>query len=126
MPARPPERDGAPAGPPAPLDTPEARARSVRRFLETRKGIRVQARFRDGAGDEHEIRSVPVPGGCCLFDASVSWGLRLIDVCRGEDDLALLIRDYASHCAEQVDPQGRLLRLSDLRRTSSTETAGAA
>jgi hypothetical protein len=125
-PARLPEEGGAPARPQSgPLDTPEARARSVRRFLESRRGIRVEARFNDGAGEEHEVCSVPVPGGCCIFDRSANWGLRLIDVCRGEDDLGLLVSDYAAHCADQVDPQCRLLRLSDLRRPSSNGTGPA-
>lgn len=105
------------------LDSPEARRRSVRRFLDAHTGIRVRLRFLDATGAQHEVCSCPAPGGCFLFDASANWGIRAIGPCGKDDDVEQLAADYAACCSAQDDPFCRELRLSDLRRRPSS--AGA-
>lgn len=103
---------------PAPLDTPEARERSVRRALEDRSELRVEARFDDAAGRSHEIASCPVAGGRYLYDSSEAWGLRALGFCRVDDSkhMKALVGDYAARCSEEVAPLCRSLWLSDVLR----------
>jgi hypothetical protein len=107
----------------APLDTPEARERSVRRFLEERDDIKVESHFVDAAGDRHEIRTCPLPGGCFLFDASPEWGLRALGRCGAGEakHRKYLSADYAARCAEKTEPVCRPLQLSDLMPPSDQE-----
>ncbi|HEY5052530.1 MAG TPA: hypothetical protein VII45_03890 [Solirubrobacterales bacterium] len=102
----------------ATLDTTEARARSAKRFLATRKGVHTEQRFLDAEGLLHEIRSCPVPGGRYLYDASEAWGLRALGNCRDDlpAHLEALSNDYAERCAEEAAPVCRALRLSDVKR----------
>jgi hypothetical protein len=106
-----------------PLDTPEARERSVRRYLDERDDIKVERRFDDAAGDRHEIRFCPVPGGCFLYDLSPEWGLRALGRCgTGEaKHRKALSADYAARCAEETGPVCRRLQLSDLIPPSDQE-----
>lgn len=107
------------------LDTPEARARSIRRVLEGRRGIHLEQRFCDRSGAEHEIRSCPVPGGRYLYDDSGTWGLRALGFCRDDmpEQLAALADDYAERCGEEVEPLWRSLRVSDILRRNAAEEA---
>jgi hypothetical protein len=106
-----------------PLDTPEARERSVRRFLEERDDIKVESRFVDAAGDRHEIRTCPLPGGCFLFDVSPEWGFRALGRCGAGEakHQKHLSADYAARCGEETEPVCRRLQLSDLAPPNGQE-----
>jgi hypothetical protein len=109
---------------PATIDTPAARARSVRLALARRGRVDLEQRFLDAAGVEHQIRSAPVPGGRYLYDASQSWGLRALGFCPEgcPEDLIALSEDYARCAARRSTPLSRELRLSDLLRRAGAET----
>jgi hypothetical protein len=112
---------------PASLDTLEARARSVGRALQARRGIKLEQRFRDATGVEHELRSCPVRGGRYLYDASEAWGLRALGLCGSEESrhLEALCDDYARRCSGEQAPLCRPLALSDVvRRSGAADRKG--
>jgi hypothetical protein len=108
----------------APAGAIQAQDTKLRRSLRARKGIQVEQEFIDGAGEKHQIKSVPVAGGRFLYDDSRRWGLRALGFCsggaRGDGPWhrEALARDYAERCSEERRPLCRRLEADDVKRRS--------
>lgn len=111
----------------APARAIQVRDTKLRRSLEARKGIQVEREFVDGAGEKHQIKSVPAAGGRFLYDDSRCWGLRALGLCsggaRGDGPwhCEALARDYAERGSKERRPLCRLLEVDDVKRKSSAK-----
>jgi hypothetical protein len=94
--------------------------RGVRRLLNTRKGVRVERQFIDGAGGKHQVRSAPVRGGRYLYDSSRRWGLRALGFCGqidGQRQVDALADDYVERCSREKRCVCRRLERIDITRS---------
>jgi len=105
---------------PAPASDP-LEERSVRRLLNSRKGVRVERQFIDAAGGKHQVRSAPARGGRYLYDSSRRWGLRALGFCDqgdGQTHLEALADDYVERCSGERRYVCRRLERIDITRSA--------